>query len=65
MALTRADLDKMGCSNPDCTHDHGGPLFFHAACHLHAPVEVMYLDGELRVICGSCGRDVAIVAVAP
>src|SRR5215831_17476388 len=36
--LTRADLDKMPCGTPGCTHDTC-QMFFHGRCHPHADLE--------------------------
>lgn len=63
LALTRRDLDQMGCMTPGCTSPHG-LVFFHARCHTGAATEVKYEAGELTVACARCKKVVAVVAVA-
>lgn len=64
MALTRAQLDHMTCGNPDCTDSHeGDPLFLHSECHPGVPTWAEYENGELKVTCAACGKQVAVIAV--
>jgi hypothetical protein len=63
-AITREMLDRSGCENPQCGHDHS-VLFLHPSCH-SAPVVVSYhkRDGTLRINCVVCHQTVCEVAVA-
>lgn len=63
--LTRAELDRAGCDNPNCGHDHT-VLFLHPVCHTGGGVEVAYDKriGLLAIRCNVCGRRVAEVEVA-
>jgi hypothetical protein len=66
MALSRKQLDGMGCGTPNCGHDHT-VLYLHAACHLHAGSSVKYdkRTGALTIECVKCKKLVAKVKVAP
>lgn len=63
--LTREQLDPMGCSNPNCTHDHS-VLFLNQACHPGRGVEVKYTKatGVATIVCHACKAPVADLAVA-
>lgn len=66
---THIELDlaaAAGCQSPGCTHeDHSGTIYFHGACHPHAPVQVSYARGSsvLRVECAICDRLITEIAV--
>lgn len=64
-ALTREDLDAVGCDTPGCTHDHS-VLVMNASCHPMAGLCVAYdkRSGALRITCGRCDKPVARVSVA-
>lgn len=66
-AKTRADLDKLVCSNPNCTEPHDTPLYLHSACHPLANVAVHYdkKTGELHLDCGECDRPITVISVSP
>lgn len=66
MSLKRAELDRAGCSDPDCAHDHS-VLYLRSRCHTNAPVEVRYekQSAEIVVTCKFCKREVARIEVAP
>ena len=63
---TRSTLDLMGCSNPDCKHDHS-VIYFHSHCHPKAALWPCYTkdDGVLVLECSECGATIAAVQVAP
>jgi hypothetical protein len=68
--LTRSVLDKMGCSNPDCTEEHS-TLFFHSLCcedrrGNEAPLQPSYekATGLLTLSCVGCGEPVAVMQIA-
>lgn len=65
IGLTRSNLDQAGCGTPNCGHDHS-VLYLHAACHVKAGVEVVYIKatGTLKIACSKCQRPVAEIAVA-
>jgi hypothetical protein len=64
-ALTRTELDQIGCENPDCDHREDPELFLHSVCHPNVPTWVSYdrLVGALTVRCADCERVVVVVAV--
>jgi hypothetical protein len=63
--LNRAALDKAGCDNPNCGHDHT-VLFLQSACHPGGGVEAAYdkRTGLLTIRCNVCERRVVEVEVA-
>jgi hypothetical protein len=65
LVCTREDMDRAGCGNPTCTHDHT-VLFLHAACHPRAGLDVAYdkRTGRLTVSCRTCDKVVDVIAVA-
>jgi hypothetical protein len=66
-ALTRTDLDQIGCSEPGCTENHD-VLFMHPTCCLTAEgAEVRYekLTGELIITCNTCDGEMCRISVAP
>jgi hypothetical protein len=65
MALSRKQLDAMGCGTPNCGHDHT-VLFIHGACHPSAGSRASYnkQTGLLTMICRQCKKPVAEVKVA-
>lgn len=65
MALTREQLDKLGCNTPGCTCDDS-ELVIRSRCHDEAPTWAWYdkRDGTLTVKCAVCDSTVAVVQVA-
>lgn len=63
-ALTRTELDRMGCMEPGCAHGHG-PMYFHGRCHPHKGCVASYQNGAVVLECAACKRLIARVAVAP
>jgi hypothetical protein len=65
MALTREEMDRAGCGNPACDHDHT-ILFLHAGCHPRAGLKVAYDKrvGVLTIACKRRDKGVAEIAVA-
>ena len=65
MSLTREDLDRGGCAEPGCTHDHS-VLYLHAKCHPYAAVEAAYskATGTLEVRCYRCKALVVELQIA-
>lgn len=66
-ALTRADLDGMGCQHP--SHDGTEPcaeVYLHARCHPSAGTRASYskATGVLTVRCRHCRAHVASLAIA-
>lgn len=63
---TRSRLDKMGCSTPNCGHDHS-ELFLVPVCHERAGLEVKYVKatGYLILTCNECGKLAGTIEVAP
>lgn len=61
--LTQEQLDNMQCAIPGCSKDHG-PLYLHGRCHIEAPTEVVYFNGELMIACAECQSPIARIAVA-
>jgi hypothetical protein len=61
---TRKTLDPMGCSDPNCNHDHS-VLFLDPGCH-EAPTWVAYhkATGTLKVMCAECDQTIVEIAVA-
>jgi hypothetical protein len=67
MALTRLELDKFQCGDPECTTPDCGHIWLHGRCHPEQPALVMYdkARGELDIICAVCAKPIATVEVAP
>lgn len=65
MALTRKQLNGVGCAIANCGHDHS-TLFLHATCHIKSGVYVAYskAEGTLKITCAKCKAPVAEVSVA-
>ena len=65
--LTRSELNKTGCGNPECGHDHSDDiLVLHAICHPDTPTWVFYekVSGNLIVKCAECDNVVARLKIA-
>jgi len=54
-AIGRAELDRMGCETPNCTHDHS-LLYMSPFCHPQAGCLAIYdkKDGILILQCSTC-----------
>lgn len=67
MALTRSQLDDLGCSTPNCVHDDHGDLHLYGRCHPRAHVDAIYdrRTGILAIICGTCQKPVVFIEVKP
>ena len=64
--LYRPDLDDTLCDHPayspeDAADTHPVPL--QQLCHPGTGLELGYLDGLLQVVCHTCHRPVALIAV--
>jgi hypothetical protein len=59
-AITRAELDSKGCSDPSCTHENDDVLYLQSRCH-DAPTNARYekRQGHLVLSCAACGLIVA------
>jgi hypothetical protein len=66
MSCTRADLDKLQCSNPDCDTPHDPRIVLTSQCHPGQGVKVTYTwtEGDLTLECRVCGGFVAKIQVA-
>ena len=56
-----------GCQEPDCTHEHGGPLYLHPMCHKYEgklDVSFSFGDDHLVVTCAQCHAEVIRIQVA-
>jgi hypothetical protein len=64
-ALTQEDLIDVGCSTPNCTHDHS-VLFLHSFCHPEMALGACYekATGELVLFCALCDEPVTRFRVA-
>jgi hypothetical protein len=60
---TRADLDELRCSEPDCDGDAPG-VMLESACHPEFAMWPHYRHGELTLSCARCGRHVVTIAIA-
>lgn len=65
MILTRQELDKLKCGNPECTAPNCKTLYLHSRCHPEAPLDVKYTEGVLTFNCIECEALVVEIAVAP
>ena len=65
MAMTREDLDRQGCGNPGCSHDHT-ILILQAGCHPRARTEIAYdkRTGVVRISCKVCQTTISEFAIA-
>lgn len=65
--LTRTELDRAVCNDPNCDLLDHAVLYFFALCHPNGGVDVAYCKrtGLLRVHCKVCEHLVTEVAVAP
>lgn len=63
MVLTRAVLDKMGCYEPLCDHNHDEVLYFHPRCHEGSATWTRYEQGLMVITCATCDLEVARIAV--
>jgi hypothetical protein len=63
--LTRRQLDRARCADPDCTSPSGCALFLSGNCHAGAPVRVVYTPGldALSLSCVICTRPAGVVAI--
>lgn len=61
--LTRAFLDRQGCTTPGCTSPHGQELSLSGQCHLGAPVLPVYSHEYIRLLCAACAAIIADVAI--
>ena len=59
-ALQKSALERMRCAS--C--DGEGPLYFGGRCHPSSPTWSFYENGIVRVICATCRRTIADIAVA-
>jgi hypothetical protein len=66
MTMRRKDLAALGCSDPDCGHDHR-IIYFHGSCHLGAGTWVSYdkETGRLTIECAECETPIAHIDVLP
>ena len=65
-ALTQADLNKMQCGAPGCTHaSHDGTLVLAGRCHPGRGTEATYdqKDGSLTIRCNVCKALVCVIGV--
>jgi hypothetical protein len=64
-SLTRAELDNVGCDNPDC-HSNHPVIYMHPNCHPEAPTFVSFdkRSGVLTIECAECEKPVAGILVA-
>ena len=62
MSLTTAELDRMGCMSPGCTHE---AEVLAQKCHPQAGLMVRYVRTKraLEMTCKRCAKFVAAVAV--
>lgn len=61
--LTRAFLDRQGCTTPGCTSPHGTDLSLSGQCHFGAPVLPVYGHQYIRLLCAACTAIIADVAI--
>jgi hypothetical protein len=63
--LTRAELNRMTCAAPGCTHTNHAGLFLHSRCHVLAPLWAEYRPdtGTLRITCAECDALVTTIVV--
>lgn len=64
-ALTQEQLKPMGCSVPNCGHDHT-VLYLNQRCHPSAGTEAFYNKRTkiLTIVCQKCKELVADIKVA-
>ena len=66
MTWTREQLDRGGCEISGCSN--GGPLYFHARCHMETRLAYkLLIKGSdaptLSMACGDCGAHAGEVAL--
>jgi hypothetical protein len=63
-SLTRVELDKAGCSEPNCTNDHS-VLYMAQGCHPTAGVDAKYekASGTLMFKCHECDKPMPSILV--
>jgi hypothetical protein len=63
--MTRAELNGLGCSDPNCTADHS-VIYFHQRCHQDAGTWTSFdkTTGVLTVECAECRKPIADILVA-
>lgn len=63
--MTRAELNELGCSIPDCTDSHD-VIYFHPSCHDGGAVYASFnkKTGILRLECSTCEKPIIDVLVA-
>jgi hypothetical protein len=61
--LTRAFLDRQGCTTPGCTSPHGTELSLSGQCHFGAPVLPVYSHEYIRLLCSACSGIIADIAI--
>lgn len=64
-ALTQIELDRHGCDDPDCDHDHM-TLWLRGQCHPGGGLEVAYVKAQGVMVCQcmTCENVVAVIEVA-
>jgi hypothetical protein len=64
--LTREALDEMRCGggHPDGSACDHSKLYLHGRCHMGSPTWAVYSDGTLTIICATCEKPIAVIAVA-
>jgi hypothetical protein len=64
--LTRQELDRVSCDEPDCDHTAHDGLYLHGNCHPSEPTWAVYnaVSGTLTIECAVCGNDIIRIAVA-
>ena len=64
--LTRANLDKLTCQMPGCTHESHDALVLHGACHIKEPSVARYWgNGVIELRCIKCELLIAEIALHP
>lgn len=59
--LTREDMDKFKCENPDCDDDH--ELFLNSQCHHDSPIRALLSGDILDLRCAECDRTICHIAI--
>lgn len=55
----KVDLDKAGCSRPDCTHENDDVLWLWPKCHQEgSSVRYEKQTGQLVLECAKCHKEV-------
>lgn len=65
MTLTRQQLDRLQCGNPECNGDQC-TLVFRSGCHFETATWAFYHKetGALTIRCAECDREIVSVSVA-